>query len=354
MAKGKSALSTARSRRIACRKGKSNQVVNVTSAVLDIDVFKRAVYLACRAPSLHNSQPWRWVAEGNVLQLFADPTRIGHYTDHTGREVIISCGAVLDHLRVAMAAEGFQATVERFPNPSNPEHLASVFFRPMEFVTEAHRALAQAIGQRRTDRLPFAATIEWDSFEPVLRAAIDPSFAVLDVIPDDSRPQLAEASRRTEQLRRYDSSYHAELRWWVSQSDSLQGIPTMAQVSDAEAEQLDVSRRFPPVGPSARRSEIGPDRAKVLVLSTYDDSRRCALECGEALSTVLLESTVAGFATCTLTHMIEVNSAREIVRMLAGKSGQPQALIRVGSVPQDETPPPATPRRPVSDVLEIR
>jgi nitroreductase len=324
----------------------------MTQAVLDIDVIKRAVYLACRAPSLHNSQPWRWVAEGNVLHLFSDPTRIGRSTDSTGREVIISCGAVLDHLRVAMAAEGFQANVERFPNPTNPEHLASVFFSPLEFVTDAHRALAQAIRRRRTDRLPFAPPTQWDSFEPVLRDAIDPSLVTLAVIPDDSRSQLAEASRLTEQLRRYDSSYHAELQWWVSQLDSLQGIPTTSRVSDAEAHQLDVSRTFPPVGTTTRRSEIGPDRAEILVLSTYDDSRQCALESGEALSTVLLECTVAGLATCTLTHMIEVNSAREIVRMLAGKSGLPQVLIRVGSV-TEETPPPSTTRRPITDVLEI-
>ena len=88
--------------------------------VVDIDVIRQAVGLACRAPSLHNSQPWRWVADGPVLQLFADPARIGRSTDSTGREVIISCGAVLDHLRVAMAAAGWQANVDRFPNPEQP------------------------------------------------------------------------------------------------------------------------------------------------------------------------------------------------------------------------------------------
>ena len=329
-------------------------MVNVTQAVLDIDVIKDAVDRACRAPSLHNSQPWRWVTEGNVLHLFSDPMRIGHSTDSTGREVIISCGAALGHLRVAMTAKGFQANIERFPNPNNPDHLASVYFSPMEFVTDAHRALAQAIDRRRTDRLPFAPPSRWDSFEPVLRDAVDPSLAMLTVIADDSRPRLAEASRLTEQLRRYDTSYHTELQWWVSQLDSSQGIPTTSRVSDAEAHQLDVSRDFLPVGTTTRRSELGPDRAKVLVLSTYDDSRQCALQCGEALSTVLLECTVAGFATCTLTHMIEVNTAREIVRMLAGKSGLPQVLVRVGSVPQGETPPPSTRRRPITDVLEIR
>jgi hypothetical protein len=54
------------------------------------------VELACRAPSLHNSQPWRWVLDDSALHLFADHTRIGHRTDSAGREVILSCGVALD------------------------------------------------------------------------------------------------------------------------------------------------------------------------------------------------------------------------------------------------------------------
>ena len=156
--------------------------------VVDIDVIRQAVGLACRAPSLHNSQPWRWVADGPVLQLFADPARIGRSTDSTGREVIISCGAVLDHLRVAMAAAGWHANVDRFPNPDNLGHLASVDFTPEEFVTDAQRARAEAIRRRRTDRLALAAPPQWDSFEPALRDTLDRILAVLDVVSDDSRP----------------------------------------------------------------------------------------------------------------------------------------------------------------------
>jgi nitroreductase len=325
----------------------------MTQAVIDTDVIKDAVFLACRAPSLHNSQPWRWVVDGDIVHLHADPTHIGQHTDSTGREVIVSCGAVLDHLRVAMAAAGWQANVERFPNPNNLDHLASVYFNPIEFVTDAHRARAEAIGLRRTDRLPFAPPPQWDSVERLLLDVVDRAAVTLNVVPDDCRANLAEASKLSEERRRYDSSYHAELRWWTSQVESPQGIPSNALVSEVEAQRLDVSRHFPASGEEARRPEVARDHSKVLVLSTYDDSRRYALECGEALSTVLLECTMAGLATCTLTHMIEVTAAREIVRTLTGKSGMPQLLIRVGEAPKNETPPPATPRRPLTDVLEI-
>src|SRR5829696_2310804 len=322
--------------------------------MVDTDAIKGAMELAVRAPSLHNSQPWRWVADGGVLELFADPTRIGRSTDSTGREVLISCGAVLDHLRVAMAAAGWEAVIDRFPNPNNFDHLATLEFRPMEFVTDAHRARAEAIRHRRTDRLPFAAPPQWDSFEPVLRETLTAGVADLDVIPDDSRPQLADASRLSADLRRYDSSYHAELQWWTTHSDSSQGIPEAALASEDEAQRVDVARDFPTSVHGERRALVGRDHSRILVLSTYDDSRANALGCGEALSTVLLECTMASLATCTLTHMIERHASREIVRRLTRRIAEPQLLIRVGTIPSTDSLPPPTPRRPVSEILQIR
>ena len=322
--------------------------------MVDVDVITGAMELAVRAPSLHNSQPWRWVADGGVLELFADPTRIGRSTDSTGREVLISCGAVLDHFCVAMAAAGWEALIDRFPNPNNHDHLATLEFRRMEFVTDAHRARAEAIRHRQTDRLPFAAPPQWHSFEPVLRQTVDASIADLDVISDDSRPQLADASRLTAEMRRYDSSYHAELQWWTAHSDSSQGIPPGSLLSETEAQRVDVARDFPTGRDRERRALVGGDHAKILVLSTYDDSPGNALACGEALSTVLLECTMASLATCTLTHMIELHASREIVRRLTQRLAEPQLLIRVGTIPQTESPPSPPPRRPVSEVLEIR
>ena len=323
-------------------------------AVLDVEVVKRAVQLACRAPSIHNSQPWRWVAEGAELRLFVDRRRWVYYADLSGREAIISCGAVLDHLRVAMAAAGWRANIERFPNPINLNHLASVEFSALEFVTDAQRERAEAILQRRTDRLPLGRPTNWPSFEPVLRSSVDESVAMLDVLADEVRPQLAKASHLTEELRRYDASYHAELEWWTSPFALSEGIPPDALASKSERHRVDVARDFPARSRADRRVDVGVDWSKIVVLSTAEDDRAEVLGCGEALSTVLLECTMAGMATCTLTHLIEVDESRDIVRRLIGERGEPQVLVRVGIAPPMEDLPAATPRRPLDDVLEIR
>jgi hypothetical protein len=326
----------------------------VPDTMVDSEIVKDAVILACRAPSLHNSQPWRWILEGDRLQLFADPDRVVRRTDRSGREVLISCGVVLDHLRVALAAAGWTANVDRFPNPTDLLHLASIDFSPMEFVSDGHRRRANAILVRRTDRLPFAAPPDWESFEPELRDVVNSDAVRLDVIADDLRPQLAQASQLTEALRLYDSSYHAELQWWTAAFEVADGIPHSSLVSAAESDRVDVGRTFPVTHHRERRADVDEDHSKILVLSTYDDSHYSVLRCGEALSAALLDATTAGLATCTLTHITELPASRTVVTELIGQRTVPQVLIRVGLAPAIEDVPPPTPRRPIDDVFDLR
>jgi hypothetical protein len=319
--------------------------------VVDNDILRAAVQLACRAPSLHNSQPWQLVAERAGLHLYVDHGRILCSADKSGREAFISCGAVLDHLLVAMAAAGWTANVDRFPDPNNLDHLASLDFSPICLVTDGHRRRADAILQRRTDRLPFAAPRNWESLEPVLRDAVDARTVHLDVIADEVRPELARASRLTESLRLYDSSYHTELDWWTGHYENSDGIPRSSLLSAAESDRVDVGRTFPVSAHNERSAGFGQDQSTVLVLSTDKDTRDDALRCGEALSAVLLECTLAGMVTCTLSHLTELQSSRHLIGALTGRAATPQLLIRVGEALALGEVPPMTPRRPLRDVL---
>ena len=326
----------------------------MTRTTVDTEIIAKAIQLACRAPSLHNSQPWRWVVGDAEVDLFGDPRRVVRSVDSSGREGVIGCGAALGHFRVAMAAAGWNTNVDRFPNPNAPDHLATVDFSPAHYVTAAERDRADAILRRRTDRLPFGAPADWASFEPVLRTTFDQTMARLDVLADDARPTLAEASRLTESVRRYDQYYQDELHWWTTSFRLHQGVPDSALVSEEESKRVEINRQFPLHVHSDRRPEVPTDQAKILVLSTPENSRTDAVNCGEVLSTVLLECTMAGLATCTLTHITELAESRDIIETLTGTGGFPQVLIRVGEAPALEEAPVPTPRRPLSEVMQIR
>ncbi len=102
-------------------------------------------------------------------------------------------------------------------------------------------------------------------------------------------------------------------------------------MSASEAGRVDVARAFPTTGYGERRAQIGPDRSKIIVLSTRGETSLEVLRCGEALSTVLLECTVAGMATCTLTHLTEITPSRMVIRQLTRERGLPQLLTRAGT-----------------------
>jgi hypothetical protein len=187
-----------------------------------------------------------------------------------------------------------------------------------------------------------------------LRDVVSSDAVRLDVIADHLRPQLAQASQLAEALRLYDSSYHAELHWWTAPFEVADGIPHSSLVSAAESDRVDVGRAFPVTHHRERRAHVDEDHSRILVLSTYDESHHSVLTCGEALSAVLLDATMAGLATCTLTHVTELPASRGVVAELIGRDTIPQVLIRVGLAPAIEEIPPPTPRRPLGDVYELR
>jgi hypothetical protein len=324
----------------------------MTKSKIPLRVIEDAVRLACRAPSFHNSQPWKWVLSSATLKLFLDTDWLVA-SDSSGRQAVLSCGAALDHLRVAMAAAGWATVVDRFPNPNNRHHLADIDFRPAIGVTPVQRRAADAILCRRTDRLPFGAVEDWPAFEKLLWLAVGNRPTQIDVLAAEQRIELAEASHLAEILRMYDAAYHAELGWWTAPFGASTGIPHSALVSAAESDRVDIGRSFPVTHTRERRGQSGDDRATVVVISALGDTRDDILACGETLSAVLLEATIAGLASCTLTHLTEHPATRDSISTLTGHP-LPQVLVRIGTAPVlDEVPPP-TPRRQLSDVFRHR
>lgn len=305
-----------------------------------------AVALACRAPSLHNSQPWRWVAGRNHLMLFSDPDRLLPATDDFGRQMVLSCGAALNHLQYAFAARRWTSVIERLPRTADRQLLATIGFRQTAEVTDLDATLALAIGRRRTERLPLAAPTEWSRTLDDLTALAEKAGARLEDLGERSRPELEAMSRRISGQRRRNLAYQAELRWWAGHSSYPDGIPSASLPSESNRT-VAVGRDFPP---GSSTSEADDDRAAILLLSTPADLRSDWLRCGEALSAVLLACTARGLATCPITHLTEQETTRTRVRELSAADGLPQVLIRVGTSARPE-PASATPRRPLSEVL---
>ncbi|MBF6469726.1 hypothetical protein IU427_31865 [Nocardia beijingensis] len=311
-----------------------------------------ALRLASRAPSVHNTQPWRWVFDGTRLHLYTDADRLLPSTDPHGRQLVISCGAVLHHARTALADQGWHTDTTRVPDRQRPDHLAVIEFRRWPDPPEAIHTRALAIDRRRTDRLPMTEPAGFADLLPRLRMLTSPHEVELSVLDDSARPRLAAASRQVGALRRHDLLYQTELEWWAGHSEALEGVPASALVSDAELARVGVARAFPPAPHASRRARLD-DRARLVVLATEADSVTQWLRTGEALSAVLLECTAAGLATCALTHITELPTTRGLLSSLIPRPAISQVLLRVGSAPDDTDTIPPTPRRPVTETFTV-
>jgi len=93
---------------------------------LDPGRLGTALTAACRAPSLHNSQPWRFRVGPDVIELWADPERVLPAADPEGREQRMACGAALLTLRLALRGFGVRPTVTVLPDRARPDLIAEV------------------------------------------------------------------------------------------------------------------------------------------------------------------------------------------------------------------------------------
>jgi nitroreductase len=311
-----------------------------------------AAEVAVRAPSIFNTQPWRWRVAGDVLELWADRTRQLTATDPDGRMLTLSCGAALHHALTALAAGGDRTRVDLVPDAEQPDLLARVRVIGGSVVTDSKQQLRfAAIGRRRTDRRAFGgAPVPQETLERLGQAA-EENGAHLLVLGDDGVTDLAVAVSHAADSEVDDPEYRAELdRWAYRPRFSGDGVPpaTVPPTGGRRVPLRDFHLHDRPDGSTVDGER--DEAARFAILWGEGDGVVDWLRAGQALSAVLLEATVAGLAASPLSDVVEVAPARHLLgRALAGL-GHPYLVLRFGTA--DPRAPEASPRRPTDAVIE--
>lgn len=315
----------------------------------DNETIRTVLTLAARAPSVHNSQPWRWSVGDRSLQLYSDPSLHLPSTDPDQRDLILSCGAALHHCVVALAALGWQAKVHRFPNPVDARHVAAIeVYR--RGCSELDVTLAAAIPRRRTDRRLYSPWPVPHGDIALMGARAARAGVMLRQVDalDRLRAIVAKAVRQ----HAGDHDYLTELTTWSGRHASEAGVPARnTPASDPTA--MIPGRVF--AGPALAQppeATAADDRAVVLALGTAADDQLARLRAGEATSLVLLTATALGLASCPVTEPLEIAETRDEVRSdVFGDTEFPQMLVRVGWAPINADPLRSSPRRPLSEIV---
>src|SRR5215212_1628937 len=291
----------------------------------DRETVHTALALATRAPSIHNSQPWRWRVGTETLHLDADRDKHLPNTDPDSRDLLLSCGACLHHAVTALAALGWDCKVHRFPNPAEPDHLAAIEVHPQP-ATELDVALAAAIPKRRTDRRLYSDWRVPQSDIALMGARAARMGVMLRQVA--SLPNLQQIVARAVWQHVKDHDYLSELSTWSGRHAAVAGVS--ARSTPKSYAGASVPGRFF-AGPALAQTDVSPsdDAAVVLALGTKDDSPLARLRAGEATSIALLTATAAGLSSCPVTEPLEIAETRAAVQEdVFGDTGFPQMLLR--------------------------
>jgi nitroreductase len=307
------------------------------------------VRMATLAPSMHNTQPWRFrvLRASQTVELYTDPARILRYGDVNSRAAHIACGAALFNLRLAVAMAGREPVVRLLPDDGNPMLLAELRLAGRYRPGEEDSGLYAAIPARHTNRQPFSSRPVPQGVLAELVEAASLEGAVLHLPDHDETARLLYLVADAERALLADPAYRAELARWVGGKRDSGGIPDSA-----------IGPRDPGGHTPVRDFSTGTHQPvnyawfeeipQLAVLSTASGTRMNWLRAGQALQRVLLSATARGISASALTQPLETADAW-LVRDPRSGSEKAQMILRIGY----GLPVPATPRRPIAEVLDI-
>lgn len=322
---------------------------------LDASTLESCIAAAVAAPSIFNTQPWRYRLDPGTgtFEVRAAPERALRHVDPVARALHLSVGASVFNLRVAAAHFGWTPHVRLLPRPHDPALLATV--RPEaggDLPGPEHRPdLYRVLWRRHSSRFPFTDRPVPRGVRAALTEAARAEDALLTFPDPAERARLLRVAARAEQRNRLDPARGAESRRWVHLGP---GHPRDIGLPPAVLGPQDARERLPMRDFTARRGVEGlrarpfeHDPAVALLTTRHD--RRCDwLRAGQALEHVLLVATLHGLRASLLHQPMEWADLRRELTPVPALSGHAQLLIRFGYGPEG----PATPRRAPEAVLE--
>ncbi|MCK2220165.1 hypothetical protein MF672_041165 [Actinomadura sp. ATCC 31491] len=312
---------------------------------------------AVAAPSVHNTQPWRFhCADDTTMELYADLDRLLTATDPMGRGLGISCGAALLNLRLAVRATGHDAHVRLLPRPADrPDLLATVHAVPGAPPDPDERLLHEMIPHRRTNRFPFdGRPVAREVMVGLVHAAHAEGATLVPVAGRTARRVLDLVAMADDTLSD-DPAYRAELAAWTGTDARAAWTGTDARPDGVPEHAFGPRPRDGRVpmrdfAPGRRQAEADFEaEPQLAALFTRGDGPRDWLRAGQALQRVLLTATAKGVAASLFSQPLDLRPAQHRGDV-TGPFGHVQMLIRLGYGP----PVPRVPRRPVPDVLDGR
>lgn len=296
------------------------------------------------APSSHNTQPWLLGVDNDGVHVRADRTRQLPVVDPHGRELVMSCGAAIETLRVAARHFGQHFHIDPLPDPDDADLLARLRLETSDPPSTTDNELFEAVTRRRTNRMAYTDCDVPDAIVQQLVADADDSGAWLHPIRGDDRRQIADLIARGDAIQMADGSFRRELASWMhpncsQTNDGMRGYgfgfgDLISHVAPRIVRTFDLGR-----SQAAKDRALAEGSPLLAVIGSETDGPRQWLAAGQALQRILLRCCAASVSASFLNQPIEVEQLRTELATQIGRDGAPQLLLRLGYGPSVKAQP---------------
>lgn len=286
------------------------------------------------APSVHNTQPWRFSIQDSGIAIFVEPSRALEAGDPTGRELWVSIGICIEATLQAARGLGIKATITSLQTDTRTQAVAVIHCSSM---TKKDPQLLRLLKERRSYRTSMQPATIPSSLQRACQKAIKdlPTVSLVLVTNDGQIATIADIADRGMRLALSSHAFRQELAPllhynWSPARTGLHGFVLNHGALGSIWEKWSVKW-----GLGSKR-KAHADRQKVveasalLFILSKGDVPHFWLDVGRAYMRIVLEITQAGLAHSTITAPVEADRFHEDIEKMLGTHDRIQSMIRIG------------------------
>lgn len=318
--------------------------------------FEEMIEYAIKAPSGHNTQPWKFHLAEKSIDIYPDFGCSLPVVDGAHRELYISLGCATENLCIAARKLGYQENVSISNNSEGLCYIHVALQRKEGLLSP----LFNEIPKRQTNRSVYTGRIVTADILDYLKK--NPQESDIHTYfyknGEEDFNKLKEFVYKGNEVQMTDKSFKDELTRWIRLNKK--------QVNKTKDGLTYEAMGFPSVpafiGKPIVRSFLRPkvqnksDRKKIessshlVLFTTQNNTPQEWISLGRSLERFLLETTRLGIANAYMNQLCEVAGlATELQTMLYVNKEYPTLLLRIGYA----SPMPYSPRKEVKDVISL-
>lgn len=317
------------------------------------EIIAKIIPAMILAPSAHNTQPWQFSVQDNMIDIYVDWSRHLAVSDPTGRQLYIGIGCTVANATIAVSNQNYVVSSSYFPEGEGKEKPAVRLTFNEGSADQYLSTLTSALSQRWCDRTVYDRRPLTSAEKTALPSSANPAIVFVE-----ERSKIEEIARLCSQgtarsLARSD--FKQELSRWVRHNWTRRpdGMPGYAMLLPAPLSLIaPLMVRVAPIHKPQQKkvAEQMISASAIAIITSAMDAPQGWMEAGQVFERLWLEATTAGLAAAPTAAAIESGvDIREELKKVSGTAQEPQIILRLGHSHVSSHRP--TPRRSVTQHL---